>query len=203
MFLKALKIICWPIFKILWRYKATYEAPLPKDGPVVLAGKHISGVDPILLMQTYNRPVRFMAKAELFKIPVLNLLIKAFGAFPVHRGENDINALKQSIKILREGQVLGIMPEGHRVSSIDNITLKNGAMNLAAKTKATLVPFGLYTKDYKMKIFRRFEIRYGRPIPFDEYAPQGITKEQIDELTHTLLKDEIVRLSDKNYKAGK
>jgi len=203
MFLKALKIICWPIFKLLWRFKATYEAPLPKDGPVVLAGKHISGVDPILLMQTYNRPVRFMAKAELFEIPLLNLLIKAFGAFPVHRGENDINALKQSMKILREGQVLGIMPEGHRVSSIDNITLKNGAMNLASKTKATLVPFGLYTKDYKMKIFRKFEIRYGRPIPFDEYAPQGITKEQIDELTHTLLKDEIVRLSDKNYKAGK
>jgi len=203
MFLKALKIICWPIFKLLWRFKATYEAPLPKDGPVVLAGKHISGVDPILLMQTYNRPVRFMAKAELFEIPLLNLLIKAFGAFPVHRGENDINALKQSMKILREGQVLGIMPEGHRVSSIDNITLKNGAMNLASKTKATLVPFGLYTKDYKMKKFRKFEIRYGRPIPFDEYAPQGITKEQIDELTHTLLKDEIVRLSDKNYKAGK
>lgn len=201
MFLKIVKVIVFPFLKLFWRYKVTYEAPLPKDGPVVLASKHISALDAIVLVETYNRPIRFMAKAELFKVPVLKSLIKAFGAFPVRRGQKDLDALKASLTILKNGEVLGIMPEGHRIHSIENMSLKTGALNLASKSKAVILPVGLYTKNYTVRLFRKIEIRYGRPIPYEEYAPAGSTKEDLIAATDTVLKKEIYRLSQKDYTA--
>ena len=203
MFLKIIKVIAFPFLKLFLRYKVTYEAPLPENGPVVLASKHISALDPILLVETYNRPIRFMAKAELFDIPVLKSVIKGFGAFPVRRGQGDLDALKSSMRILKNGEVLGIMPEGHRIHGIEDMKLKTGALNLAAKSKAVIVPVGLYTKNYTMKFFRKFEVRYGRPIPYEEYAPEGTDKQQLIDATETVLKKEIYRLSQKDYKPEK
>ena len=85
---------------ILYRTKYTNLDKLNKFDKCLICPNHSDMFDACFIYAKTDN-LSIMAKAELFKIPVLNLLIKAFGAFPVHRGENDINALKQSIKILK------------------------------------------------------------------------------------------------------
>lgn len=197
MFLQFLRIILRPFIKVIFPYTKTFETPQPSQGPVVLAGKHISALDAIIILLTYKRPVRFMGKAELFKNPIARSFFNALGAFPVNRGHGDLSALKESLKILHNGEVLGIMPEGHRIQSIDKIELKTGAMNLAIKGKATIIPFGFYTKDYTVKPFRKIYLRYGKPLTID--GNDRLTKDELAELTEKYLKTEIIRLSRKDY----
>ena len=89
----------------------------PSEGPVILAINHVSNWDPIVAASSLPRQVYFMAKEDLFSIPVLGWIFSKLGAFPVKRGQGDMNAIRQSLGILKEGRVLGLFPEGKRSKS--------------------------------------------------------------------------------------
>ncbi|MDP4153080.1 MAG: lysophospholipid acyltransferase family protein [Bacillota bacterium] len=194
-FYKFAVFVLSPLVKFIFPFKITYEAPIPETGAIILSGKHISLMDAILAAVSFKRPVNFMAKAELFKFKPFGWLLKSLGAFPVKRGTGDLGALKTSLKVLRDGNVLGIMPEGTRVSRLENLVLKTGAMNLAYKTKATVVPYGIYSQDYHIKAFRRIYINFGRPKTFDEIGFTDGSKEDLERVTNGFLKSELIRLS--------
>lgn len=113
---------------------------LPSEGPVIVACNHLSLWDPIIVGCTMNRPVYFMAKEELFELPVLGKLLPELGAFPVKRGQGDIGAIRKSIAVLKEGKVLGIFPEGTRSKSGELQEALSGIVLIMEKSKAPVLP---------------------------------------------------------------
>lgn len=118
------------IYTILFRLEAVGRENIPKEGGVLLCSNHISNFDPPTVGIKLRRQVRFMAKSELFEIPVLGRIIKAVGAFPVKRGGVSKESIKTSLNILRDGQVLGIFPSGSRHN--DGGIGKKGAASFAS-----------------------------------------------------------------------
>ena len=97
-------------FRVLFRAEIKGQEHLPREGAVILAANHMSNWDPPLVASFLSRPVSYMAKAELFRIPVFGRVITACHSFPVHRGAADRGAIKAAVKVLKEGRCLGLFP---------------------------------------------------------------------------------------------
>jgi 1-acyl-sn-glycerol-3-phosphate acyltransferase len=126
-------------FARIYRIEPEHRERIPAAGPVLLVANHESMIDPWILGLATRRPVRYMAKAELFEYPVLRTLMRAFGTFPVERGTGDHSALGRAAALLDDGEVLGIFPQGtslpHR-----NRPWHRGAARIALATGAPVVP---------------------------------------------------------------
>ncbi len=143
----------------------------PDKGGFMVCANHTSATDPVVLCYAFRKhQVHFMAKKELFKVPVVNWLVSLMGAFPVDRGGGDVGAIKKSVSILKEGQSMGIFPQGHRYPGVDPRTTekKNGAALICAKAGADIVPAYIVRKNNTHKPFRRTWVIIGEPIPFSE-----------------------------------
>ncbi len=108
------KFVCWVVLGSVWRLRVLDADRVPRSGPIIIACNHVSYLDPPTLGVASPRPVRYMAKQELFRIPVLGQVIAGLNAFPVDRKRGDGAAIKRALAILREGAALGIFPEGTR-----------------------------------------------------------------------------------------
>ncbi|MGH2661861.1 MAG: 1-acyl-sn-glycerol-3-phosphate acyltransferase [Actinomycetota bacterium] len=124
-----------------YRLEVRDEARVPRRGPVVLAANHDSLLDIPLLVWASPRPVRFMAKQELFDGAISSWVFRATGAFPVRRAGPDVMAVRTALEVLRRGRVLGMYPEGTR--SPDLLPFRGGAAWLALRSGAPLVPVGI------------------------------------------------------------
>ncbi|MCL6633690.1 MAG: 1-acyl-sn-glycerol-3-phosphate acyltransferase [Alicyclobacillus herbarius] len=138
--------------------------PIPdlSQGPVIVAGNHVSMNDPVLLSAFLSPSIRFMAKEELFRVPGLCWLIRKMGAFPVVRRGIGIGAIRKGLAILRAGGMVGIFPEGTRNHGGPLLPAKPGVGFLAVRTGAVIVPVAITLRP--RRIFRRNEIRVGQPI---------------------------------------
>lgn len=150
----------------------------PKDTPYLIVSNHTSNADPVFLCAaTKHQQPHFMAKKELFKIPLLRGLIKALGAFPVDRKGNDVGAIKKAIGMLKEGICVGLFPQGTRRKGVDPRTteVKNGAAMLAVKAEVQVLPCYIRMKKNRWAPFRRVDVYVGTPISFEElaYDPEG------------------------------
>lgn len=157
------------IFRI--RVHGAENEPREQDGAYLMISNHISNIDPIVLCAaTKEQQPNFMAKKELFKVPVLRKIVKALGAFPVDRGGADVGAIKKAIKLLEDGYCVGIFPQGHRRKGVNPRTteVKNGVAMLAVKSQAQILPCYIKTKKNKLAPFRRVDVYIGKPIKFDE-----------------------------------
>src|SRR4051812_16324497 len=102
------------IYAVLFRFEASGLENIPAAGPVVLCSNHISLLDPTTVGTKVNRKVHYMAKAELFNVPLFGAFIRKLGAFPVKRGGVSKDAIRNAIWLLKEGEMMGIFPEGTR-----------------------------------------------------------------------------------------
>ncbi|MDP4118135.1 MAG: lysophospholipid acyltransferase family protein [Bacillota bacterium] len=134
---------------------------VPADGGVLFCSNHISNNDPPLLGSSINRQLCIMAKKELFSIPVINLIIKAFGAYPIDRGTSDLGAMRTTLNILKDGGAILMFPEGRRNLSTDPEKFKPGALNIAYKALVPLVPVYI---DGKYKLFGKMSVYIGKPV---------------------------------------
>ncbi len=150
----------------------------PKDGTFLVICNHLTWRDPIVLCAVlrHHQP-HFMAKKELFKIPVLAQLIRAFGAYPVNRGGADIGAIRYTIRLLQEGVPVGMFPQGHRYNGVDPRTTKpkTGAAMISQKADVPILPMYIKVKGNKARLFCRKDVYIGKPImPADlHYDPQA------------------------------
>jgi len=140
------KCICWIIFKLIFRLKVTGQEDIPEDGPFIIVANHSSLLDPVILGVSVRPKVIFVAAAYLFKIGWLGYMLRKFNSIPVQR-ENDIKAIKQSLKILKRGGVLGIFPEGGVDRQKDDLPIKAGAAYLATKVGVPIVPIKIKGAD--------------------------------------------------------
>ncbi len=161
------RFICRVVLKLFFRYRVEGHENVPRTGGVLLVANHANYLDPPLLGSSVERHVHFMAKAELFKIPVLGWILPRVKAFPVARGGSDRGAVRHALRILESGGVVGIFPEGTRTRTGEMLPFQRGAGLIATRANATVVPMALIGTYRPMRgrlIPRRFVVRIGPPI---------------------------------------
>ena len=162
-----------PVVRVFMRVKVVGQENLPPEGEkLVLCCNHISNWDPVLLeVAQPKRHIHFMAKAELFRVPVLGRLVRWLGAYPVSRGKGDVGAIKHAIHLLENGRSIGLFPQGTRCAGKDprDTKAKNGAAMIALHAGAQILPVHIKMKNYQWKFFRRVTVVIGEPIPFEHF----------------------------------
>jgi 1-acyl-sn-glycerol-3-phosphate acyltransferase len=160
----------------LCRLKVSGRENIPQEGKVLLAANHRSYLDPPLVAYAVKkRPVFFMAKSELFEMPIISTLIKHWGnAFPVKRGRLDLKALKTALNLLERGELVCIFPEGQRAPAGSFAKPRWGAGMVAIKGKAPIVPCLIEGSEAligKEKLIAKFppevKITFGKPFTLD------------------------------------
>jgi 1-acyl-sn-glycerol-3-phosphate acyltransferase len=156
------KAVVGAIVRTAFRYRVVGAENVPLHGGVVIAANHISNLDPPLLGIAVPRPVSYMAKKELFAMPVLGTVISHLNAFKVDRDAGGTAALRASLRMLKEGRCVGIFPEGGRNLTGTNQE-KAGAAFLAAAAGVPVVPAALIGTR-KLRPFGRVTVVFGEPL---------------------------------------
>lgn len=180
------------IFSFVFRWQVIGREHIPKEGPVILCANHISLWDPPLLGSGIDRQVFFMAKEELFRIPVLSYFITKFGAFPVKRGAGDRAAIRSALKILEEGKIFGIFPEGSRSKTGEIGPGMPGVALFALKSDAQVIPVAIIGP---YRLFRPVTVVYGKPIDLSRYREAKANSDTLKE-TSDLIMAEIKALHE-------
>jgi len=126
--------------KTVGRLEAHGVAHIPRDGGVLLISNHVSFLDPVIIGSAANREIHFMARSTAFDIPGLGKLISVYNAYPVNRGAPDLGALRRTISLLQDGNVVLMFPEGTR--SVDGTLGKarDGACFIAHRAGVPTIP---------------------------------------------------------------
>jgi len=186
MFYTIVKSIGYILFRIFLRLEIEGQENIPKDGPLLLACNHISLLDPPVVGAACTRNVHWMAKEELF-VPVLGTIYRWLGAFPVKRGTADRAALKRGIEIMQNNEVLAIFPEGTRSKTGALGKAAPGALMMAGKVRATILPACVIGTDVKRqgKLWPKVKVKFGKPIEFPQDA--FVDKELLAKLTKDMM----------------
>ncbi|MEH7124325.1 lysophospholipid acyltransferase family protein [Bacillus sp. JJ1773] len=185
------KSVVYGILKPIYRFEVIGTEHFPKEGGVLLCSNHIHNFDPPVVGINAPRAVHFMAKEELFRVPILGKLLPDLNAFPVKRGMSDREALRKGLAILKEGKVLGLFPEGTRSKTGELGQGLAGAGFFALRTDAAIVPCAIIGP---YKSFKRLKVVYGKPI---DMAPLREKKASVEETTE-LIMSEIRKLINEN-----
>lgn len=133
-----------PVLHSYFRGRIYGADQVPRQGPLIVVANHASDFDPPILSNCVGRPVSFMAKEELFRVPVLAPAIRLYGAYPVKRGSADRSAIRAGLKQLEAGWALGVFLQGTRTVDGRISSPKLGAALLAAKAQVPLLPVSLW-----------------------------------------------------------
>ncbi|EPD53188.1 1-acylglycerol-3-phosphate O-acyltransferase [Paenisporosarcina sp. HGH0030] len=188
---KFAKSLVWTALYPVYRFDIKGLEHFPKTGGILICTNHIDALDPPVVGITSPRPVHFMAKEELFNMPILKPLLPKVNAFPVKRGLSDREALRRALAILKGGDVMGIFPEGTRSKNGELGKGFSGAGFFALKGEADVVPCAIIGP---YKPFKRLKVVYGEPIIMQPYRDQ---KASADEVT-TVIMERIQKLLDEN-----
>ena len=179
------KFIVHGIGLVLWRVRVYGAQNVPLNGPLIVACNHVSLLDPPILGAFCRRRLSYMAKEELFRIPVLGGVIRALGAFPVDRVGNATGAIKRSVEVLRRGGALVIFPEGGR-----NVTgtarVRQGVALLAALTNAPVVPAAIVGSDRARRL-GQMKVAFGRPMSLD--TNRKATRDDLAKFTDVIMNE--------------
>lgn len=176
-------ILLFPVIRLIFRAKQKGKENIPKEGPVIIAANHLHAFDMFFISTFSRRSIRFLAKAELFRNPFGRLIFRGAGAIPINRAAAGVESVKEVISSLEKGEAVGIFPQGTRIPGKDpaETKIKSGIGLIAYHAKATVLPVFIGAKGMKIRPFRKTEVRFGKPIAFDEL---GFENGGIDEYRH-------------------
>ncbi len=179
------------LLHLLFGYRVEGAEKVPKAGPVILAANHLSILDPIAIGAGVGRPVSFLARADVFRLPLLSWLLPRLYAIPVERGTGDLAAVKNAIRALERGMAFGIFPEGTRSRSGKLQPFKTGVAAIALRTGAWVVPVAVVGTEEAWPVGRKlFRLRrpirvvYGEPIPVPR--KNKVTHQELENLTREI-----------------
>ena len=170
----AIGALSYPVLRIVFRERWQGLERLPADGGYVLAANHLSNADPWPLGMALfpKRYLRFMAKSELFWFP-LGPFISACGAFPVRRGEHDLEAVETAVRLCREGHIVVMFPEGTRrekgLRKRHEARWRSGAARIALEAGVPLVPAGI-VGTAELSRLAKLKVVFGEPIELEDLA---------------------------------
>jgi 1-acyl-sn-glycerol-3-phosphate acyltransferase len=191
LFYSVVAVLSWPILRGLFRLRVQGCENVPENGGCVLACNHLSNFDPWPLGMPLwpHRWLRFMAKAELYWWPAKHLL-DAAGAFPVHRGRLDVEAVETAIRLARDGNVVVMFPEGTRrtkgLAKRHRARSHSGAARIALEAGVPLVPAAVAGTD-KLLTLGPLRIAYGAPLELDDLLADGDIRRASHEATDRLM----------------
>ena len=172
-----------PIYGLLYPAKVEGLENIPAEGACLLCANHLSARDPIYIaVRVRNRHIRFMAKQELFKFKPLGAAIRGLMAFPVDRGHNDLNAVRTALKVLTDGHILGLFPQGTRSKGNMRTPMLNGVAMIALRAQKPVIPVyigGPY------RLFRKTLLRFGKPVDLSDFG-RRMDGETLAAVTHRI-----------------
>jgi 1-acyl-sn-glycerol-3-phosphate acyltransferase len=179
------------LLHLLFGYRTEGAEKVPEKGPVILAANHLSILDPIAIGAGIKRPVSFLARADVFRLPVLSWLLPRLYAIPVERGTGDLSAIKGAIRALERGMAFGIFPEGTRSRSGRLQPFKTGVAAIAFRTGSPVVPVAVVGSEKAWPVGRKlFRLRrpirvvYGDPIPVPRKTK--VSHQELENLTREI-----------------
>lgn len=179
---------------IVFRVKCVGQENIQNKGAYIICANHTSNWDAPILVSNLKRKVYVMAKAELFKNKFIKWLGDKCCVFPVKRGMRDIKSIKYSLKLLKDGEILVIFPEGTRKGLEKNGKAQNGVAYMAIRTGVPVIPVGIQGE---MKPFRKVKLNIGEPLDFSQYKSNKPEKEILDKVSKEIM-DNIIMLTNEN-----
>ncbi|HBC84102.1 MAG TPA: hypothetical protein DCZ30_01215, partial [Clostridiales bacterium] len=181
------------LYRIIFRIENIGEKEIPKDNnSYIVCANHLNYLDAIAVITSSNRFVRFMCKSSMFENALFSWVLHIGDVIPINREKNDIEAMKRSIKALKNGEILGIFPEGTRKGMEKNLDVKNGAAFMALRTKVKVIPVGIQGT---FKPFTKVYLNYGKPLDFSEYYGKEKDKDVLNKVTKQIM-DNIIMLTN-------
>lgn len=188
----TIKGILHAFYKVVFRIEKINEENLPMNEPTIVCANHLNTWDAVGLVVCSKRRIRFIGKEDLFNNVFLNWIGHVFDVIPIKRGSRDMEAMKRCIKCLKNGETLGIFPEGTRRGLAKGAKVQNGAAYMALKTKVKVVPVGI---SGNFKPFTKVYLNYGKPIDFSNYDKEYPEKDQLEQATKEIM-DNIIMLTN-------
>ncbi|AEE96855.1 lysophospholipid acyltransferase family protein [Mahella australiensis] len=178
-FYRICKFIIKPTLMLLYGLRIVNKENIPEKSGCIIYANHTSYLDPVVIGAMLDRPINFMAKEELFHIPVLSNIIKLWGAFPVKRNAADITAIRKALNLIKKGELFGIFPEGTRSKDGHIAMLQPGVALIALKANAPVIP--VFIEPYKL--FGRTNIYVGEPLDLSQYAKNNNDANKLEEIS--------------------
>lgn len=204
MFYKIARFMGCILSFLFWPIKTKDKKHLDKKGPLILAANHVSYLDPIVLGIAIKRQIHFIAKKEVFEVPILGLIVKSLGAIPVDRDRANLASIKKSLNILKNGSILGIFPEGTRSLDGKLLKLNAGLIKIALMSNVPIIPVGIngtfdiYPPGAKIPSFlkrKHIYINVGESIYLDNTREKDI---EYQKESLSLIENKIKELSNPN-----
>ncbi len=158
------RAVCFPIFKVVYRYKVINGKNIPEKGGFIVASNHLSFSDPVLLGLGQKRRLFFMAKIELFKNKFFGALIRGLGAFPVERGAGDNKAIKTGEDLIKDGEIMTIFLEGGRTKTGELMRPRSGCALVAQQMQVPVIPACITVVGNPKHLFAKRVIHFGEPL---------------------------------------
>lgn len=199
------RVVCTPIYKLCYRYKAINNHTIPESGGCILACNHISFADPVLLGLCQKRRLFFMAKSELFNNKFFASVIRALGAFPVERGAGDNKAIKTGEDLIKDGEVMTIFIEGGRTKTGDLMRPRSGCALVAQQMQVPVIPACITVVGNPKHRFSKCVVHFGEPLTPEQLGltPDGGRRE-LRNASNKIM-DEIKKMREQDlreYKKG-
>ncbi len=183
------------LYSVFFPYEKHGNLTKYNQGGLIIIGNHYSLLDVAYPLDVTDRPIHFVAKSELWdKKGTMRKFVETCECIPAKRDGTDVQAIKESLRVLKSGGAIAIFPEGTRNTSYsDLLPFKGGAAALSIKTQTPIIPVVKVTKP---KLFKKIHVIYGDPIEFRRFYGKKTTKEEIDEC------DNVLREAMKNMRAA-
>jgi len=186
-FYKIVRSIVGPLARIVFPVWVYGKENVPQKGNFLLCSNHISYIDPVYHIVGQKNVVHFMARDNLFKRKLTGWFLKKMLAYPVKRGASDTESVRVTFDLLENGEVVGIFPEGTRSKNGELGKFKAGAILIASKADAAILPSVICTKNGKVKAFKKSVLIYGKPVTVAELGLINGTSQELKDSARKLM----------------